>query len=84
MPTQQATPPSTVAPVPSSQHGGLAPVNINKASANDMVLFLGLTKEVAERVVVNRPYKVRGELVAKNVLPQATFDVIRDRITVTP
>jgi DNA uptake protein ComE-like DNA-binding protein len=77
-------PPSNVAPVPSSQQGGLAPVNINKASANDMVLFLGLTKEVAERVVANRPYKVRGELVAKNVLPQATFDVIKDRIAVAP
>lgn len=89
-PTQAApgakapSPPSSMTPVPSSQQGGLAPVNVNKASANDMVLFLGLTKEVAERVVANRPYKVRGELVAKNVLPQATFDVIKDRITVTP
>jgi hypothetical protein len=35
-------------------------------------------------VVANRPYKVRGELVAKNVLPQATYDVIKDRITLTP
>jgi len=77
-------PQPSVAPVPPGQQGGLAPVNVNKASANDMVLFLGLTKEVAERVVANRPYKVRGELVAKNVLPQATYDVIKDRITLTP
>jgi DNA uptake protein ComE-like DNA-binding protein len=73
-----------VAPAPSAQQPGLAPVNINTASANDMVLFLGLTKEAAERVVSNRPYKVRGELVAKNVVPKATFDVIKDRITVAP
>ncbi|MBI3604244.1 MAG: helix-hairpin-helix domain-containing protein [Nitrospirae bacterium] len=82
---EQAKPQPSVAPVPTApQLGGLAPVNVNTASANDMVLFLGLPKEVAERVVSNRPYKVRGELVARNVLPKATFDVIKDRITVTP
>lgn len=56
-------------------------VNINKASASDMILFLGLTKEVAEEVVAHRPYRLRGELVAKQVVPKATFDVIKDRIT---
>lgn len=61
---------------------GLAPVNINTASATDMVLFLGLSKEVAERVVVNRPYRLKGELVAKNVVPKATFDSIKDKISV--
>ncbi|WP_447970740.1 helix-hairpin-helix domain-containing protein [Nitrospira sp. M1] len=56
-------------------------VNINKASASDLILFLGLTKEVADEVVANRPYRLRGELVAKQVVPKATFDVIKDRIT---
>lgn len=77
-----ASPQPQTAPVPASQPTGLGPVNVNKASVNDLVLFLGLTREVAERVVANRPYRVRGELVAKNVLPKATFDVIKDRITV--
>jgi hypothetical protein len=49
-----------------------------------MVLFLGLTKEMADRIVSNRPYRIKGELVAKNVLPKETFDMIKDRITVTP
>ncbi len=61
---------------------GLAPINVNKASANDMVLFLGLTKEIADKVVKNRPYRIKGELVAKNVVPKVTFDAIRDRISV--
>jgi DNA uptake protein ComE-like DNA-binding protein len=62
--------------------GGLAQVNVNTASANDMVLFLGLSKDMAERVIVNRPYKLKGELVAKNVLPKATFDSIKEKIIV--
>jgi DNA uptake protein ComE-like DNA-binding protein len=56
-------------------------VNINTATVNDLVLFLGLTKEMAQDVVENRPYRLRGELVAKRVVPKATFDVIKDRIT---
>lgn len=79
-----AVAPPSVAPVPSSPKTGLTPVNVNTASANDMVLFLGLTKEMAEKVVTNRPYRLKGELVAKNVLPKTTFDVIKDRITVSP
>ncbi len=63
---------------------GSAPVNINTASANDMVLFLGLSKEAAERVIANRPYRIKGEMVAKNVVPKTTFDAIKDRITVGP
>lgn len=83
-PAAKAPAPAPVPPAPPSQSAALAPVNVNTATANDMVLFLGLTKEVADRIVSNRPYKVRGELVAKNVLPKATYDVIKDRITVAP
>jgi DNA uptake protein ComE-like DNA-binding protein len=64
-------------PMPSS-------MNVNKASAGDMVLVLGLSKDVADRIVTNRPYRVKGELVAKNVVPKETFDLIKDRISVSP
>ncbi len=78
--------PSQPAPVtmPTPPQPALAPMNVNKASASDMVLFLGLTKDVAERIVSNRPYRIKGELVAKNVMPKETFDMIKDRISVTP
>jgi DNA uptake protein ComE-like DNA-binding protein len=59
-------------------------VNINKASVSDLVLTLGLSREVAEEVVSNRPYRLRGELVAKNVIPKTTFDEIKGRITASP
>ena len=57
-------------------------MNINKASASDLVLFLGLKQDEADRIVNNRPYRVKGELVAKNVVPKETFDLIKDRISV--
>lgn len=59
-------------------------MNINKASAADMVLVLGLSKDVADRIVTNRPYRLKGELVAKNVVSKDVFDGIKERISVNP
>jgi DNA uptake protein ComE-like DNA-binding protein len=67
-----------------SQGAASAAMNINKVSANDMILFLGLKQDEADRIVNNRPYRVKGELVAKNVVPKETFDLIKDRISVSP
>jgi DNA uptake protein ComE-like DNA-binding protein len=84
-----AAPPATVPPGSTSRPPNGAPtsggiMNVNRASSSEMVLLLGLPKEVAERIVSNRPYKVKGELVAKNVVPKETFDMIKDRISVSP
>lgn len=82
--------PSSLPPLPGATTTAAAPaaapaaMNVNKASASDMVLFLGLKKDEADRIVTNRPYRVKGELVAKNVVPKETFDMIKDRISVTP
>ncbi len=74
--------PSAAQRSPAFPRGRAAPVNLNTASSNDLVLLLGLSKVQADKVVTNRPYRIKGELVAKGVLPKAIFDTIRDRITV--
>lgn len=85
-----ATPPGAMAPPPSAAKppdgmGAAGSVtNVNRASSSELVLLLGLSKDVADRIVSNRPYKVKGELVAKNVVPKETFDMIKDRISVSP
>ena len=78
-PKQESSGTASVAPAATSTS-----MNINKVSANDMVLFLGLKQDEADRIVNNRPYRVKGELVAKNVVPKETFDLIKDRISVSP
>ncbi len=85
-----AVTPSSLPPLPGATAATVTPaapsaaMNVNKASASDMVLFLGLKKDEADRIVTNRPYRVKGELVAKNVVPKETFDMIKDRISVSP
>jgi DNA uptake protein ComE-like DNA-binding protein len=78
-PNQTPSGTATVSPVAAS-----AAMNINKVSASDLILFLGLKQDEADRIVSNRPYRVKGELVAKNVVPKETFDLIKDRISVSP
>jgi len=75
---------STIPTLPVLPKVAINLVNINKASVSDLVLTLGLSRDLAEEVVSNRPYRLRGELVAKNVIPKATFDEIKSRITASP
>jgi DNA uptake protein ComE-like DNA-binding protein len=82
MPSKPQVPKISTLPTLPKVGGDL--VNINKASVSDLVLTLGLSREMAEEVVSNRPYRLRGELVAKNVIPKATFDEIKGRITASP
>ncbi|MGH7488944.1 MAG: hypothetical protein ACREMY_25575, partial [bacterium] len=78
-PSMSPAPGAEPAPQPMSSS-----MNVNKASAGDMVLVLGLPQDVADRIVAGRPYRVKGELVAKNVVPKDTFDRIKERISVSP
>lgn len=77
-------PPMGAPPAMNAPGAASSTVNLNKATAGDMVLALGLSKDMADRIVANRPYRVKGELVAKNVVPKETFDMIKDRISVIP
>ena len=80
----KSAPSPSVFGAPSEAAPTLSVLNINKAPSTDLVLSLGITQDVADRIVSNRPYKVKGELVAKNVVPKDVFDDIKDRITVSP
>lgn len=82
--TSPALPAMGTPPAMSAPSGMSSSVNLNRATASDMVLALGLSKDMADRIVANRPYRVKGELVAKNVVPKETFDMIKDRISVNP
>ncbi|HJU06098.1 MAG TPA: hypothetical protein VJ692_13185 [Nitrospiraceae bacterium] len=76
-PNAAEQPPQTVAvQTPASPQ-----VNINLASLNDLTSYLGLPKETAEQLVSHRPYRIKGELVAKQIVPRETFYQIKDRMT---
>jgi competence protein ComEA len=57
-----------------------APLDINTASATELETLPGIGDAYSKKIIENRPYKRKDELVQKKVLPQATYDKIKDHI----
>ena len=57
-----------------------APLDLNSASEADLKMVPGIGDAYAKKIVENRPYKRKDELVKKKVVPQATYDKIKDHV----
>ena len=64
-----------------AQHAArrLGTIDLNEASAEDFVA-LGLTPELADRVIENRPYRKNIELLERYVLGRPDYEAIRRRV----
>lgn len=55
-------------------------IDINSASAEELQKIKGIGDAYAKKIIENRPYKGKDELVSKNVIPQGTYDKIKNQI----
>jgi hypothetical protein len=60
--------------------GFLTKLNINEASAGEIMSVLGLDAETADRIVEHRPYPSRIDLLGRMVVPNDVYETIKDRI----
>ncbi len=55
-------------------------IDINTATEQELKELPGIGDAYSKKIVDNRPYRSKNQLVQKHVIPQATYDKIKDRI----
>ena len=55
-------------------------IDINSATKQELMALPGIGDAYSQKIIDNRPYRGKNDLVRKNIIPQATYDKISGQI----
>jgi DNA uptake protein ComE-like DNA-binding protein len=55
-------------------------LDINTASAEELKALPGIGEAYSKKIIDNRPYQRKDQLVSKKIIPEATYKGIKDQI----
>jgi competence protein ComEA len=72
--------PAPICAAAASQTAAAEKLDINTATADQLKALPGIGDAISQKIIAGRPYRTKLDLVHKKIVPQATYDKIKDQI----